>query len=67
MGRQETVRIDVVEFGRDTDKAMQIKTDGADEFIWLPVSAVTEVCRKPADGKPFVRVDKWLAAKKGLL
>lgn len=67
MARQDTARIDVDEFGRDTDKAIQVKPEGADEFIWLPVSAVTEICREPADGKPFVRVEKWLAAKKGLL
>lgn len=56
---------DVVKFGTETDKALQITTPEG-EIVWLPFSQVHSVERE-TDGTGQVTMTEWIAKQKGLV
>lgn len=54
------------EFKRETEKALLIVDQRTGEEVWLPLSQVDKITRKP-DGTGEVRISQWIAAEKDLL
>ena len=66
MNRSDPTHVqEVVKFGTETDKALQITTpDG--ELLWIPFSQVDSITREP-DGTGAVEMSLWIAQQKGLV
>ena len=53
-------------FRGETDAAVQIIDPASDELLWIPLSQVESMVRRP-DNTGSITMTRWIAEKKGLL